>query len=120
MKKNNIVLFKEEKNIFTDSSSLIKKIESETLPERGYMYEICKNWCNIIKSDYINEDQQKLILENARPTCLRKYRVSNSYNMYVKCKHSEVKSIILRNENRIVSNINLMFNSVVVKNIKIE
>ena len=119
MKKNNVLFFNEEKSIFQNSSVLIKKIEKEILPERGYKYEISKNWNDIIKSKFINESQQELLLKYTYPSCLKRYSKALSYGLYIKCKHSEVKSVILANEDRIISNINSMFNMVVVSKIKI-
>lgn len=119
MKKNNVLFFNEEKSIFQNSSVLIKKIEKEILPERGYMYEISKNWNNIIKSKFINESQQELLWKYTYPSCLKKYSKALSSVLFIKCKHSEVKSIILSNEDRIISNINSMFNMVVISKIKI-
>lgn len=119
-KNNDVIFFKKEKSDFIDSYSLIKKLEKEILPERGYISDISENWNNLIKSDLINEKQQHLIVEKTHPTCLKYNKKFGCYTLYIKCKQSEIRSMILNNKDRIISNINSMFDKVVVNKIKFE
>lgn len=93
-----------EENKPADMDELIKSYE-DSLPKKGYIVEIYKNWAEIIDN--------KNVSDHSNPMCIERKTLK------INVENSIIGSIISTKKSKIISNINSFFEKVVVTNIKV-
>lgn len=121
MENDNIVFFKkfisdEKDKKYESLQQSVENFVKITLPPRGAVDKIYKNWEDIIKNENLEKDVYEYIAKYSYPSHIVKKK-NGEATLHIAVKNSEISNYFKINQNQILDNINFLFKKVVINKI---
>lgn len=105
--------------IYESLENSVDEFIKVSLPPRGAVDTMYKNWSSLISQIKEDEEASAYIIAHSYPKCITKRRNGEAV-LHISAKNSAIASFFKNNKEILIDNINILFKKVVVNRIIVE